>query len=325
MSDMLSTGVSGLLAFQRALNTTSHNISNASTDGYSRQVTDLATRTPEPWGNGWLGNGVDVVSVQRQYDDFLATQARTSSSTYQQLDTYATQIGRINSMFGDSSTGLSATLQDFANAVQGVANTPTSVPARQTLLSQAQVLIDRLQGYDNSLRNLDSQVNSQFETEAATVTTLAQNIAKMNTQIANAYASYGQPPNDLLDQRDKMLDELATHVGVSITTQSDRSVNVFIGTGQPLVVGGSAAKLVSTTDPYDVTRKQLALQSATGTTDVSQNITGGTLGALLSFRTQTLDPARNELGQLTVGLVEQMNQQHAAGMDQRDRPTDRAA
>src|SRR3954469_5925013 len=123
MADFLSTAISGLQAFQRSLDTTSHNISNASTPGYSRQITDLETRQPEPSGNGWLGNGVDVSTIRRAYDDLLANQTRSSSSTFQQLDTFTTQAGRVNNLFGDSTTGLSATLQNLINSFQSVANT----------------------------------------------------------------------------------------------------------------------------------------------------------------------------------------------------------
>ena len=209
MADLLSTGVSGLLAFQRALDTTSHNIANVSTPGYSRQLVDMTTRQANQTGNGWVGNGVDVSTVKRMYDDFLASQTRSSSSTYQQLNTYATQVGRINNLLGDSKTGLSATLQNFINAVQAVSDTPTSIPARQTLLSQAQALVTRLQGYDASLDSFEAQVNSNLESEANSISTLAQGIATLNQKISGGSAQTGQPPNDLLDQRDRLLDELA--------------------------------------------------------------------------------------------------------------------
>lgn len=315
MADLLSTGVSGLLAFQRALDTTSHNIANASTVGYSRQVVDLTTRQADQSGSGWIGNGVDVTTIERMYDDFLASQVRSSSSTYNYLDTYSTQIERINNLFGDSTTGLSTTLQDFINSVQSVADTPTSVSARQTLLSQAQTLVDRLKSYDDSLKTLNTQVDAQLQTEAGAINSLAQSIATLNQQISAGYAQTGQPPNDLLDQRDRMLDELATHVNVNVVKQGDNSVNVFVGSGQPLVVGQTAAQLTTVADPYDPTRKLVALKTATSQTDITNNLTGGTLGGILSFRTQVLDPARNSLGLMGIALSELVNEQQAAGID----------
>lgn len=315
MADLLSTGVSGLLAFQRALDTTSHNIANASTPGYSRQVTEFVTRRVDQSGSGWIGNGVEVSTVQRMYDDFLASQSRASSSSYHQLDTFATQVGRINNLFADSQTGLSATLQNFINAVQSVSNSPTSMPARQTLLSQAQSLVSRLQSYDSSLDSFEAQVNAQLESEANAISNLAQGIATLNQKISAGYAQTGQPPNDLLDQRDRLLDELATHVNVSAVKQGDNSVNVFIGSGQPLVIGQTAAKLVSAPDPYDATRKVISLQSSGSTIDVTDRLSGGALGGMIDFRNQVLDPARNTLGRFSVALAEVMNDQHAEGID----------
>ena len=315
MADFLATGVSGLLAFQRALDTTSHNIANVNTPGYSRQVVELGTRQAEQSGNGWLGNGVDVNTVKRMYDDFMAGQARASSSSFSQLDTYAAQVQRVNNLFGDSSTGLTASLQNFTNALQSVASNPTSIPARQTLLSHAQSLVDRLQAYDSSLESLDQQVNAQLDAEAGAITTLAQNIARLNGQISSGYAASGQPPNDLLDQRDRLLDELSTHVNISVIKQNDHSVNVMIGNGQPLVVGQTATRLAAVADTFDPTRRVIVMQAGSSSIEVTENLTGGTLGGMIDFREQVLEPARNTLGRISIGLTEVLNDQHAAGMD----------
>lgn len=315
MADLLSSSISGLMAFQRALDTTSHNISNASTVGYSRQLTEFMTRNAQQSGNGWVGNGVDVSTVKRAYDDFLAGQSRTSSSTYHQFNTYATQAGRLNNLFGNTTSGLTPTLQNFINSVQAVADTPTSTPARQTLLSQAQSLVQRLQSYDSSLRSLDSQVNAQIESEATAISSLSQSIAKLNQEISGGYSRTGQPPNDLMDQRDRLIDELSTHVNVNVVAQGDRTVNVFIGNGQPLVVGHTFGRVVATADQFDPTRSVLSFQTATGTVEMTNSLSGGSLGGMLDFRTQMLDPARNALGRLSAALSEVVNEQHGAGVD----------
>jgi flagellar hook-associated protein 1 len=315
MADLLNTSISGLLAFQRALDVTSHNITNANTPGYSRQLPDFQTRTPQYLGGNWVGAGADVAAVNRAYDNFLSDQARSASSAYSQSNTYATQAARVSNLFGDSTTGLSATMQKFVNALQSVADAPTSVAARQTMLSQAQTLVDRLKSYDASLKSLDSQVNASISSEADSITSLARGIANLNKQIATGYAQSGQAPNDLLDQRDKLIDELATHVNVSVVKTDDNQLNVFIGNGQPLVVGADPAKVVATSDPYDPTRKRLAVQSSVGTIDITGSLSGGTLGGLLGFRTEMLDPARNTIGKISVALADVMNEQHNAGMD----------
>lgn len=315
MADLLNTSISGLLAFQRALDVTSHNITNANTPGYSRQLPDFQTRTPQYLGGNWMGSGADVAAVNRAYDNFLSTQARSASSAYNQSNTYATQAARVSNLFGDTTTGLSAAMQKFVNSLQAVSDSPNSTAARQTMLAEAQTLVDRLKSYETSLKSLDSQVNASIGAEADTITSLARGIADLNKQIANGYAQSGQAPNDLLDQRDKLIDELATHVNVSVVKTDDNQLNVFIGNGQPLVVGGDPAKVVATSDPYDPTRKRLAVQSSVGTIDITGSIAGGSLGGLLSFRTEMLDPARNTIGKLSVALSDVMNEQHNAGMD----------
>ncbi len=315
MADLLSTSISGLMAFQRALDTTSHNITNANTPGYSRQIAEFATRNAHQAGNGWIGNGVDVTTIKRAYDDFLSGQSRSASSSYHQFNTYATQAGRVSNLLGNTSTGLTASLQNFINAFQAVADTPTSTPARQTLLSQANTLMERLQSYDESLRSFDSQVNSQIKSEADSITALARGIAKLNQQISSAYGRSGQPPNDLLDQRDRLIDELATHVNVNVVEQSDNSLNVFIGNGQPLVVGHTAGEVIATPDAYDATRSVLSFRTPGSTIDITKSLSGGTLGGMLDFRSQMLDPARNALGRLSAGLAEVVNDQHNAGMN----------
>jgi flagellar hook-associated protein 1 FlgK len=315
MADLLNIGASGLLAFQRSLDTVSHNIANVNTAGYSVQNAELMARQADQSGSGWVGNGVDVTTIRRSYDTFVASQVRTSSSSLNYFSTYSTQATRVNNLLGDSSTGITATLQSFANAVQAVSDSPTSIPARQTLLSQAQTLVTRLNNFDSSLKSLDSQAGSQLSAEASTITGLAANIAQLNQQIVSAQGKSGQPPNDLLDQRDALVDQLSTHVNVSTVAQDDGSINVFVGSGQSLVMGVNASKLVTGQDSFDATRKTLVLQSTTGSTDVTSALTGGSLGGMLDFRTQVLDPARDTLGKISVGIASVVNAQHKEGMD----------
>ena len=315
MADMMNIGVSGLVAFQRALDTTSHNIANANTPGYSRQQVEFVSNPAEPLGGGWLGTGVNTATVRRLYDQALAVQAQSASSGFQQLDTMATYASKLDNLFSDSSTGLSATLQGFINAVQGVADAPADASARQVLLSQAQTLTDRLKGFTSSLNATDAQVSGQLGSEAATVTTLASSIASLNKQIVSALGINQQPPNDLLDQRDQLISQLATHVNVSTVAQSDGAINVFIGTGQSLVMSGNASTMSLGPDQFGVAGNRIILRNGASVSDVTDAISGGNLGGLLQFRSQMLLPARNALGQMAMALASQVNSQQASGLD----------
>jgi flagellar hook-associated protein 1 FlgK len=315
MADMLTSGVSGLLAFQRALETTSHNVANANTPGYNRQQVQLATQGADQLGSGWVGRGVQVTTIRRTFDATLSGQVRDATSTHAQLDTYAGFASRIDNLFGDSKTGLSSTLQRFVNAAQAVANAPTSTPARQVFLSEAQSLATRLKGYNSNLDTLGQQVSAQLTAETASVSSLAQSIADINRLIVHAQGGFQQPPNDMLDQRDHLIDQLSQHIGVSTVVQDDGSLNVYIGSGQALVTSGTAAKLAITPDRYDPTLQHLALVQGGAGVDVGDLVSGGTIGGLLQFRGGMLSEARNTLGQVAVAVTGLVNGQHAAGLD----------
>ncbi len=316
MADLLSTGVSGLLAFQRALNTTSHNISNVSTDGYSRQRVLIGTRPAQAYGNGWVGQGANVQTTQRVYDDFVGAQTRATASSLEHLDIYASNAERLNNMFGDSATGLSATLQKFINAFQTVSNSPASIPARQVLLSEADTLQQRLRFFDSRLEDIGNEINSRIKAEVADVNSLAQGIARLNNEITAGIArTGGQPPNDLLDQRDRLLDELSQKISVNAVRQDGGTINAFVGSGQPLVLGADVNQLTTMQDPFDSTRLTVALQTPGSSVDISRNVSGGSLGGLLDFRSEQLDPAHNALGRIAVALTDVVNTQHREGMD----------
>ena len=315
MADVLSTGMSSLRSLQRALDTTSHNIANVSTEGYTRQRVEFQTRQPESSGSGWIGTGVNVSTVRRVYDQFLSQQTRSSGTNLARLDAFASQAARIDNLLGDSANGLSSTLQSFTDALNEVSTTPGSIPARQVLIAEGRALADRLKSYDTRLRNMSTEVNGRLTVEAQEITTLAQGIAKLNGDIATAYTQTGQPPNDLLDQRDALIDEIAGKVGVSVVAEGDSALNVFIGNGQPLVLGTQASQITTQVDPLDPERMQIALRTPAGTVDLSRVVSGGTLGGLLDWRSQMLDPARNELGRIGVAITSQVNAQHREGMD----------
>src|SRR5690606_37309993 len=144
----------------------------------------------------------------------------------------------------------------------------------------------------------------------------AQGIAKINADIQTGLArTGGQPPNDLLDQRDRLLDELAQKVAVNAVKQDGGAVNVFIGNGQPLVLGSIANELSTVQDAFDPTRLGISMRTQGGAIDITRNVTGGALGGLLDFRREQLDPAHNALGRISVALATVVNGQHVQGID----------
>jgi flagellar hook-associated protein 1 FlgK len=315
MSDILSTGVSALLAFQRALDTTSHNIANANTDGYSRQLVDFATRPPQLLGSNWIGNGVDVASIRRLFDQTLSDQQKSASSSLQQLDVMATYAGRLDKLFSDDSTGLSASLQQFTNSIETLSTSPSSTTARQVVLSQAQNLVNRLKALQGGIDTLGTQMSSQLGAEVNVVNSLTAGIVDLNQQIVAAQGSSAQRPNDLLDKRDQLLAQLSSHIGVKTITEDNGAISVFIGSGQALVSNTRAGTLALAPGDPDLAQQRIMLTGFTAPTDISQFVSGGTLGGLMQLRSDLLTPAQNSLGQVAAAVATLTNLQNAAGLD----------
>lgn len=315
-SGMLGIGSSALLSYQRALDTVSHNVANVNTPGYSRQSVELTARPGQGFGSGFLGAGVDVTTITRQYNQFLTDGLRTSNSSYQEQNTLATLAGNLDNLLADDQSGLGPVLGSFFDAVQGVASDPTSTAARQVLLSEAGTLVSSFQGLNTWMQNNRSDLSASMDTRTQEINRLAGGIASLNQEIIDARSSAGgQPPNDLLDARDQMVLDLSNLVSVTTTTQEDGALNVFIGSGQSLVLGVKTNAMgvqESVSDPGQV---DITI-GATGQPPVvvTKLISGGVLGGLLAYRDQVLDPAINELGRIAVEVGTYMNGQHRAGM-----------
>lgn len=315
---IFTVGVSGLNAAQAGMLTTSHNISNASTPGFNRQQIVQSTNTPLYTGAGFLGQGTNVQTVQRIYDQFLAGQVLSAEAGASEMDSYLAQIRQIDNLLADASAGLSPAFSTFFKGVQDVAANPASIPARQSMLSGGQALVARFHALDQRLAEIREGTNQQIAGQITQINTYSTQLADINQRIILAQAGSGnQPPNDLLDQRDQMLNDLNKIVRVSTVTQGDGSFSVFIGSGQPLVVGGLAYQLKAVPSAEDATRTTVALVGGGGTalTLPESQITGGSLGGLLNFRSQTLDGVQNSLGRIALTLAQTFNDQHKLGQD----------
>ncbi|ARU31690.1 flagellar hook-associated protein FlgK [Sulfuriferula sp. AH1] len=315
-TNILSIGQSALAAAQVGISTTGHNIANASTPGYSRQVVVQGAALAQNFGYGFVGQGVDVTTIQRIYSDFQAAQVRSTQSAKSGLDSYYAQITQVNNMFADSTSGLSPTLQGFFSGIQNLASDPSSGAARQTTLSSANALASTFQNMGSQLDQMNQSVNAQVTSSVATINSLATQIAQLNSNIALAQGS-GQPPNDLLDQRDQLVLDLSKQIKTSVVPQDDGKYNIFIGNGQSLVVGSQAYSLTTAVSPTDSSRVVPAYNTPGKTVLLDGSaLTGGQLGGLLDFRNQTLDPAKNALGRVAIGLATTFNAQHRLGQDQ---------
>ncbi len=309
---MLNIGTSALTTSQAALSTTSHNIANVNTDGYNRQRVEQATRIPNATGGEFFGSGVQVDSVQRIFNSFLSEQVRTFTSQERQLDTFSSFARQVDDLLGSPQLSLSAGLQGFFDAVQSLADDPTSTPARQIMLTEADTLAKRFNTLDTQLDAYNRQVNLGLESSVDDINLLSKGIAELNQVIIEASGSTNASPNDLLDQRDQLINQLSSLVSVSVIKEANGAQSVFIGNGQALVVGTSFASLDTIPNPTDTTRLEVTYGS--GGINISSQITGGQLGGLLSVRQDVIDPARTEIDALAAGMVTTINAQHAVGI-----------
>lgn len=313
---IFNTATSGLLAFQRALSTTGHNIANVNTPGFSRQRVEVATQIPQLSGAGYVGTGVQTVGVVRLYDQFLTERVRGTTSSTNDLEIYRQFAARVSNVLGDADAGLNGALENFFNAAQGVSNDPSSIPARQLMLSEAESLVSRFRYLDSQVSATRKEVNDQLGSLVGEVNSLSASIADINEDIVVATGrAGGQPPNDLLDKRDNLIEQLSKLVSVQTVAQSDGSMNVFIGNGQALVTGFSAARLSVAGTPFDATEKEIVYNVGSVSSVITDNVSGGKLGGLLRFRDEILDPAQNGLGRVGVVLATEFNNQHILGMD----------
>jgi flagellar hook-associated protein 1 FlgK len=314
---MLRIGLTGLLTFQQSLATTSHNISNANTPGYSRQRTELDAIDGQRFGNGFFGRGVGVSGVTQIANRFADIQLREATTDAGRAETYEELTQRLDNLLAAQNSGLAPSLTGLFDSLQAMSADPTSTAARELVLNSADSLIGRFQFLDSEIDRLYGEANDKLRVMVADVNALAEDIASLNDDIVVAIGlSGGEPPNDLLDQRRERIKQLAELVSVQTLEQENGAINIFVGNGQPLVVDTDARPLTTVSDPLDPTLLQVGRDNGGGTVAVLSNqITGGELGGLLDFRRDVLPGVRNELGRVATVMADAVNAQHRRGMD----------
>ncbi len=312
MSNLLATGSSALIAFQRALSTVSHNVANINTPGYSRQRTEFAARDGTYYGYGYQGNGVNIVDVHRMADSLATGRLLDSTGELNRLQQLSVLSNRLDTLFSEKSTGIAAPWSSFFDSVSALSSAASGAADRQSMLAQANALVTRFNQIDQQIDKLDNEVNNGLTSGVGEVNRLTKEIAALNGRIgSNVSAASG----DLLDRRDQLISQLIGYTGGTAVTQDGGQINVFTAGGQPLVVGATASSLVTVADPYRPERLQVALETNGQRVSLDKRAMGGQIGGLMEFRATVLDPTSAELGRIATSLAETFNAGHAAGMD----------
>ncbi len=315
--NIFSSSISALNAAQIGLATAQHNIANANTPGFNRQEAVLSVRSAQSAGFGFVGQGVDVSTVKRVYSEFLGGQVLRDQGLSSQLNTYYTQIQQIDNMLADSNSGLSPAIQQFFSAVNSVSSNPESLAARQALIGGANSLASRFQSLNQRMVDLNGSVNGQIGYSVTQINSYAKQISALNQNIVLAQSATGQPPNDMLDQRDSLVAQLNNEIKATVVKQADGGFNVFIGNGQPMVIGGQAFRMTTQTSATDPSKLEIAYINFNGAAAAIQqsSLQGGNLGGLLQFRDDALTNSQNALGRVAMGIAGTFNQQHQLGQD----------
>ncbi len=311
---ILNNSISGLRAFQSALSTVSHNISNVETEGYSRQRVEFSNRNPTKIGDSFFGQGVGISDIDRIIDEFTVGNIREFSSSYNRLDTMDDFASRLENLIADEQGSLLPSMDNFFNSVNDVANDPASSAPRTVMLSQAENLQARFNSLSTEMQKLDEEIDQRISFEVSDINAITTEIARLNDSIQRISSSDKQPA-DLLDKRDVLLQKLSEKISVSVVEQVDGTLNVLAGTGQLLVTGSLSTRLETVPENAQPDRLGISLVSSGGSVDITSNVTGGSLGGLLDYRNNVLDPAQNALGRTAIVLADSFNNQQNNGYD----------
>ncbi|MDP1650832.1 MAG: flagellar hook-associated protein FlgK [Rubrivivax sp.] len=315
VSPLMSIGVKAMTANYAALQTTSHNIANANVAGYSRQQVELATAQGQFSGAGYFGKGVDVVAVTRSHNEFLTRESASAQALAGMDVARLEQLRRLEGVFRTGETGLGHASSAFLNAMVDMVSRPADLAARQVVLSRAADLAARFAEAGATLDESQASVNGELRATVAEVNSLAQSIAEVNQRIA-ALRGIGQPPNDLLDERERLVARLSQHVKVSRIDADDGSLAIFIGGGQRLVLGNEATKLQVVPDAADPSRSAVAIvENGIARPIGEEALGGGSIAGLLRFQNQDLTDARNLIGRLAAAVAGAVNQQQSLGLN----------
>jgi flagellar hook-associated protein 1 len=309
LNSVMDTSLSALFAAQAGLATTGHNIANANTAGYSRQMVMLSSRTPDILSYGAIGRGVDVQGIRRIQDDFLLNNLRTQTSrlaSYSEVDTALYEMEAILGSVDNDRLGTA--MDSFFGAWSGFANPPITPALKANIKSSAETLVSTFQSIDESLSDLDASIETNIQAEISNLNRLLRSVADMNSQIMAAETN-GEPANDLRDQRDLLITHVSEIAEISVLARDDGSKDIILA-GRTMVARDSVTEFqstyMSTADGYKmVVQTQGSLQEI--------NLSTGRLEGLLTSRDTHVNDVRDRLDAVAAQMIEEVNSLHVQG------------
>ncbi|WP_159914980.1 flagellar hook-associated protein FlgK [Pantoea sp. 18069] len=314
---LMNVGSGALMANQIALQTIGNNIANVKTAGYSRQTVSMGTNFGQDIGYGYVGNGVSVASIVRNYSALLSRQSNTAGSIQAADLARASSLSQMQEAFAGGESGLGAAMNEMLNGFSSVVNAPTDLTARNVVLTRMTELASRFKSASSSLDELEYTNKLQIQNDVTLVNSLAGQVAALNGQISRSQAS-GVVPNDLLDKRDQLVREMNQYVQTSQVDGADGTLNLFVGGSQALVLGATAGQLsVSESTQYPGSGQLSLYFSQPGNAPVELSasmVGGGEVAGLMKFNNEDLTEGRNLLGRMAQVISTALNAQQAQGL-----------
>jgi flagellar hook-associated protein 1 FlgK len=318
---ILGTGVSGLAAAQKGLDTTGHNIANANTKGFNRQTVEQTSTVGIPFGGVFLGNGTQISSISRAFNEFSFSEVIYNKSQYNFNNAMTVNASRLDNFLADTNTGITKNIEDMFDAVNGVTEEPTMVSARNVFLSSAESTAKR---FNNMFTEVEQQhlgnINQEIETTVASINEISTRIAQLNGEIAvaSSVADNGFPPNDLLDKRDQLVSQLSEYVEVDTLELPDGTINLTIGSGLTLVTGTFPISLSVERNEFDTNTLEIGISPTPGAPSkviVTEQLQGGSLSGIIKTRDDLLLPAIRDMGKMALAYADTFNRQQSLGRD----------
>ncbi len=322
-------GIQALLAQQLSLNVTGNNISNATTEGYSRQRAYLISNDAIDTTAGLVSTGVRVSTIERIRDEFIDYQLRATTTDQGYLDKNTDIYDQLQTILQDplsataelieenaAESGLNSLLSKFYGAFEDLATSPESIAVRATVRETATTLANTLNTISNSMDEMVTELNDEIDVTVTQINSIIEQIGDLNQEIVRLEADPDTNANDLRDTRDQLLTKLAEYVPITVTEQENGQVDVRVfGTG--VVIGNRVSSFEVVSDPEDPSGINHIINSTERSRVLTNDFDTGKLGALIEARDSLLPALINQFDTLAATIIKEVNniQAGAIGLD----------
>lgn len=305
----LSMATQSLLAQELELQVTNNNIANANTAGYTRETVNLAESDPVQEGSLSIGTGVTVDGVQSLSDTLLTMRIQQQTSDESKATAQVNALNEVQTLFPSSGTSVSTAMSAFFTSLSALSTDPSNSADRQTVMSDAQTLVQQFNSVSEGLTGTASILNTTVQTDVTQINQLSSQAANLNQQLVEQTPA-GQSTGTISDQLNEVESQLASLTNISVihTAQGD---SITTGTGTALVLGNQSYALQTTTGSDGNT----AVLDSNGT-DITSTISSGDLGGSLLVRDSQIPSLLNSLDTLANQFSTAFNAAQAEGYDE---------